>query len=142
MDVNSVILLESNSAVVQQLKDAFAEKENFKIVYLGDDGDEGIKQIFNLKPDLVIVSLFLKGTDGSGVIRAVKRAWPTAKMIATGVATDSFIESAINAGADYYLVKPFSIQMAMERFSELLDAPVKAEKEAAPREAEEVIQAD
>ena len=72
MKGNSVILLESNSAVLAQLREAFAEGKEFNILYAGDDGDEGIKQILRLKPDLVIVGMFLKGTDGCGVIRTVK----------------------------------------------------------------------
>lgn len=121
MHVHSVVLLESNSAVVTQLKDAFHEKGNFNLLYTGDDGDEGIKQILTLKPDLVVVSMFLKGTDGCGVIRAVKKAWQNVKIIATGMATDTIIESAINAGASYYLVKPFTIQAAMERIAEIVE---------------------
>ena len=131
--MTSVVLLESNSAVVKQLKDAFAENGNFKILFSGDDGDEGIKQILTLKPDLIIVGMFLKGTDGCGVIRAIKKAWINAKIIATGVATDSIIEAAINAGASYYLVKPFSMQAAMERIIEFTqeDKPIEKEKEVA-----------
>ena len=127
--MKTVVLLESNSAVVEQLQSAFAGREDFKLLYIGGDGDEGIKQILQLKPDLVILGMFLKGTDGSGVIRAVKKEWLAAKIIAVGVATDSVIESAMNAGANYYLVKPFSIQAAMERVLEILESSNPVEKE-------------
>ena len=62
MRTNSVILLESNNAVLSQLKEALTESKEYTILYAGDDGDEGIKQILSLKPDLVIVGMFLKGT--------------------------------------------------------------------------------
>ena len=127
--MNSVILLDANKAVVGQFKEAFEQAKTFNLLYTGDDGDEGIQQILALKPDLVIVGMFLKGTDGSGVIRAVKKAWSEAKIIATGVSTDMVIESAMNAGASYYLVKPFSMQAAMERINELLDNQKVEEKE-------------
>ncbi len=132
MGSNSIVLLESNSAVVSQLREAFAERGDCTVLYTGDDGDEGIKQILAHKPDLAIVSMFLKGTDGCGVIRAVKKVWPNAKIVATGMATDSLIEAAINAGAAYYLVKPFSMQAAMERITELLNQPSATEKEVNP----------
>lgn len=129
MQVNSVILLDSNSAVVAQFKEAFEQTKNFELLYTGDDGEEGIKQILALKPDLIIVGMFLKSMDGSGVIRAVKKAWGTAKIIATGSPTETVIESAMNAGASYYLVKPFSMQAAMERIAELLNNKKVEEKE-------------
>ena len=120
MKTNSVVLLESNNAVLTQLKDAFLEAEEFNVVYAGDDGDEGIKQILSLKPDLVVVGMFLRGTDGCGVIRAVRKTWANAKIVATGVSNDTLIESAMEEGASYYLVKPFSISAAIERIQELM----------------------
>lgn len=120
MRTKSVILLESNAAALEQLTEALNESKEFSVVHAGDDGDVGVKQILSLKPDLVIVSMFLKGTDGCGVIRTVKKTWVDAKIIATGLSNDTIIERAMEDGASYYLVKPFSIQTAMERIRELM----------------------
>lgn len=120
MRAKTVILLESNMAVLSQMKDALSEEPAFNVVYAGDDGDEGIKQILSLKPDLVIVGMILKGTDGCGVIRMVKKTWVDAKIIAMGIPNDSLIERALSEGAVYYLGKPFSIPNAMERIRELM----------------------
>ncbi len=132
MKRNSVIVLESNNAVLTQLKEAFADRSDFSLLYAGDDGDEGIVQISRLKPDLVIVGMFLKGTDGCGVIRAVKKVWHDVKIVATGVPNDTLIEKAMTDGASYYLVKPFSIPTAMERICELMAEGQKEGKELAP----------
>ncbi len=129
MRTRTVILLESNQAVLEQLKTAFDESKDFTVLHAGDDGDEGIKEILNMKPDLVIVGMFLKGTDGSGVIRAVKKTWADAKIVATGISNDTIIEKAMEDGATYYLVKPFSIQTAMERIRELMKEKQVATKE-------------
>ena len=120
MKTKSIMILESNVAVLSQLKEAIMEEKTYKVVFAGDDGDEGIKQIQTVKPDLLIVGMFLKGTDGCGVIRAVKKSGTDVKMIATGMANDSLIERAMEEGAAYYLVKPFSTLAALERISELL----------------------
>ena len=125
MNTKTIILLDSNVAVLSQLRGAFGESKEYSVVYSSDDGDEGIKHVLDLKPDLVIVGMFLKGTDGCGVIRAVKKSWSEAKIIATGIPNDSLIERAMTEGAAYYLVKPFSVPNAMERIRELLmDKPV------------------
>ncbi len=129
MRTKTVILLESNVAVLEQLKNALEESKEFNVLHAGDDGDVGVKEILSLKPDLVIVSMFLKGTDGCGVIRTVKKTWVDAKIVATGLPNDSIIERAIGDGASYYLVKPFSIQTAMERIRELMKDKPLATKE-------------
>ena len=120
MKTQSVILLESNASVLEQLKAAFYESKEFNVIYAGEDGNEGIKQILRFKPDLVIVGMFLKGSDGCGIIRIVKKTWIDAKIVAVGVASDELIERAISEGANYYLVKPFALQVAMERIMELM----------------------
>ncbi len=120
MKRNSVIILESNVAVKAQLHDAFAESDDFEVLYTTDDGDEGVKYVLQQKPTLVIVGMFLKGTDGCNVIKTVKKAWADAKIVAVGIANDELIEKALAEGAIYYLVKPFSVATAFERIRELV----------------------
>ncbi len=131
MKARTVILLESNQAVLEQLKTAFNESKDFTVLHAGDDGDVGIKEILSMKPDLVLVGMFLKGTDGCGVIRAVKKTWSDAKIVATGISNDTVIERAMEEGATYYLVKPFSMATAMERIRELMKDKQALVKESA-----------
>lgn len=121
MKTYSVIILESNLAIVSQLKAALAETKNFNVVYCGDDGDEGIKEILKVKPDLVMLGIFLKGTDGCGVLREVKKTCPEIKVIAMGISNDSLIERIMADGAEYYLIKPFAVSVAIERVYECLN---------------------
>jgi len=120
MQTHSMVLLELNEAVVQQLRNALEARGEFKILYTSDDGDAGLKMILQLKPDVVVVSMFLKGSDGGYVIQEVKKSLPNTKIIATGISNDMLIEKAMNLGAAYYLVKPFSVLSALDRIRELL----------------------
>jgi len=122
-----IILLESNTAIVEQLKDALQKSEEFNLVFVSDDGDEGIKHLICEKPDLIITGMFLKGTDGFGVIQAAKKSWPTVKILAMGMANDGLIERALNEGADFYLVKPFGVDVAIERMNDLLQQSAERE---------------
>ncbi|MBE7085503.1 MAG: sporulation transcription factor Spo0A [Clostridiales bacterium] len=120
MRTNTVILLESNTSALEQLSAGIKESKDFTLLHASDDGDAGIKALLNNKPDIILVGMFLKGTDGCGVIRMAKKTWSDVKIIAVGVASDDLIERAMAEGASYYLVKPFSIQTAMERMRELI----------------------
>ncbi len=116
-----VVVLESNATLLNELKGAIERQGNFIVAYTGDDGESGVKQIVNSKPDIVIVGTFLKGLDGCNVIREIKAAGLQSKIIATGVSGEAVIERAIREGADYYLIKPFAIQGALELMSELCE---------------------
>ena len=98
----SIVVLESNAGLLSELKTAIEEQTGNRVVYAGDDGEVGIRQILQLKPDLVIVGMFLKGCDGCVVIREVKKANLPARFIATGVPSDSLMERAMEEGAEYY----------------------------------------
>lgn len=124
MRCKTIVVLESNGALLVQLKEALGKSEGLSVVYAGDDGEAGIQQIRQLKPDLAMVGMFLKGTDGCGVIQAIRKEGADTRIIATGVPSDTLMEKAMREGADYYLVKPFSLSGALERIEEMLrDTP-------------------
>ena len=114
----TAVVLESNIAIAEQLK-AGLEAKDCVVTYVGDDGDEGIKEILKTKPDVLIVGMFLKGADGCAVIRLAKKTWSDLKVVAMGISNDDLIEKAMAEGATYYLVKPFSIEIALERIFEV-----------------------
>ena len=49
----------------------------------------------------------------------MKKEEGSGKIIATGIGKDALIEKAMGEGADYYLVKPFSMEGALEQIEEL-----------------------
>lgn len=120
MKSNSILILEANEAALNQLKSAIEKQGDLFLVHAGDDADAALKEMANVKIDLMIVSLFLKGADGCNVIRSVKKTSPETKIIATGPANDEIIDRAVREGASYYLAKPFCVQTAVERMLELL----------------------
>ncbi len=126
----TAVILESNIAIANQLKEGL-ETKTCTVTYVGDDGDEGLKEILKVKPDVVIVGMFLKGADGCAIIRLAKKTWADVKIIATGISNDELIERAMTEGATYYLVKPFSVDIAIERILEVLKEKSGANKDYA-----------
>ena len=118
MRQKSVVVLESNEELRRELKEALESAGGFRVEYEGDDGERGLEEIRRIRPDVAIVGMFLKGRDGSGVIRAMKKEEGNGKILATGIGKDALIEKAMGEGADYYLVKPFSMEGALEQIEE------------------------
>ena len=116
-----IILLESNVSLASELKAALEVSGEISVVYMTDDGDEGMNRILIENPDLVIVGMFLKGLDGCAVIREMKKKGLKGKVVATGLPSDTVIARAMDEGADYYIVKPFSILSATSTVYSLLE---------------------
>ena len=142
MREKSIILLENNQVVLGQFKEALEKSDEYRVVYAGEDGEEGIQQILREKPDLVITGMFLQGTDGAAVVEMVKKTWPSTKIMVLGIANDSLIEKALSMGAHYYLVKPFAVELALERVAELLHKEPKKELNEYPAKRRKAITLD
>jgi two-component system KDP operon response regulator KdpE len=96
-------------------------------------GKEGLNQALIFHPDLVILDLGLPDLDGMEVIRAL-REWSSIPVIILSVREEENDKiEALDAGADDYLTKPFSmgellarIRVAIRRTARTEDEPVLA----------------
>ena len=120
MQTKKVIVLETNETLAREMREGLYQAGSYDVVYISDDGVAGLENVLTFKPDLVVVNMFLKGMDGCGVIRATRKNFPKMKILAIGSAGEQIAEMAMSSGADYYMVKPFSISVFTERVGELL----------------------
>ena len=72
------------------------------------DGEEGLKQALNIKPDLILLDLMLPKKNGFEVLEELKKS-PTTKdivvIIITALDQDEEIKKGLKLGADDYFVK-------------------------------------
>jgi DNA-binding response OmpR family regulator len=80
------------------------------------DGVAGLERALEEKPDLVLLDVMMPGLDGFTVCREIRRRMATLPMImitAKGQVDDRV--NGLDAGADDYLVKPFSSRELLAR---------------------------
>jgi two-component system KDP operon response regulator KdpE len=76
-------------------------------VFLAESGEEGIRQAVMVHPEIIILDLGLPDIDGIDVLRKL-REWSSVPVIILSVRKNEHdIVSALDAGADDYLTKPF-----------------------------------
>ena len=76
------------------------------VVGSSGDGKEGYDQCLTLKPDLVILDLFLPSMQGTEILKGIKNNLPeTIVLIFSGVYSTDIIELVIQGGADGFLEK-------------------------------------
>ena len=79
------------------------------------DGEQAIRSLVTSRPDLVLLDLGLPDMDGIEVITSI-RSWSQMPIIVISARSDETDKiSALDAGADDYLTKPFSTQELMAR---------------------------
>ena len=97
-------------------------KEGFEVIGAGD-GESGLKQVRQNRPDLIIIDLMLPGIDGLEVCRMLRAGNETAHiplvmLTAKGSESDRIV--GLELGADDYITKPFSPRELAARIKALL----------------------
>jgi two-component system response regulator (stage 0 sporulation protein A) len=86
------------------------------------DGLEAIGMLKEHAPDVVILDLIMPNLDGIGVLERIQSFQLKSKpifIVLTAVGQDGFIQKAVQLGADYYMVKPFDVEMLVKRINQL-----------------------
>lgn len=110
---HSVLIVEDDSAVRNLVSTAL---ESHGYAYLmAATAQDAISSTVTNSPDIMLLDLGLPDFDGIEVIKRV-RSWTTMPIIVLSARTEDFDKiEALDAGADDYLTKPFSIGELLAR---------------------------
>jgi two-component system KDP operon response regulator KdpE len=84
-------------------------------VRTANDPEEGLQVFKEWPPDLVVTDLMMPGLSGVDVTRAIRTRFPTPILILSVRDHERSKVEALDAGADDYVTKPFSIQELLAR---------------------------
>jgi len=106
--MNRVLIIEDDAVARRQLVQLF-QFEDFEVSE-AECGEAGIAAASNKPPDLVVCDIMMPGTDGFGVLEALRRRDETALtpfIFLTAKAGGKDVRLGMNQGADDYITKPF-----------------------------------
>jgi signal transduction histidine kinase/ligand-binding sensor domain-containing protein/DNA-binding response OmpR family regulator len=115
-----VLLVEDNDDFRFYLKDNLRKK--FRVIE-AKDGYDGFFMAEKYLPDLMISDVMMQGMDGFELCEKVKKSPATSHIpvvLTTAQASNDFRITGYNAGADAFLVKPFSLELLFSRIKNLL----------------------
>jgi DNA-binding response OmpR family regulator len=102
-------------------------------VQLADNGEDAVALADELLPDLIVLDIMMPRLDGIGALSALRanpRTCAIPVVLLTAKATDDEIMRGWQAGADYYITKPFNIDELLH-FIEYLFSSRAADEAAA-----------
>ena len=88
---------------------------------------EGLQLTVKGKPDLVVMDLGLPDLDGTELLRMIRAVSQVPIIVITARGADEVVVRTLDAGADDYLVKPFSVAQLEARVRALLRRGVAAD---------------
>ena len=114
-----IFVIDDDSAVTDLLS-VLLNTQGFQ-VWVTNSSSEGLSQIREKAPDLVILDLMMPEMDGWEVCKAV-RAFSDVPIIVLSALNDpSMVASVLDAGADDYLTKPTPSRVLVAHIKRLVD---------------------
>lgn len=113
MNKPQILIVEDDNAVANLIA-ATLETQDYTYKRAGN-GAEAVMQALSCKPDVMLLDLGLPDTDGVEIIKKI-RSWSNMPIIVVSARSEDFDKvSALDAGADDYLTKPFSVDELLAR---------------------------
>ena len=120
-----VVIAEDEALIRLDLAEMLAD-EGYDVVGQAGDGEEAVRLVEELRPDLVVLDVKMPKLDGISAAERIAGQRIAPVVILTAFSQRELVERARDAGAMAYLVKPFSpsdlvpaVEMAVSRFAEL-----------------------
>jgi DNA-binding response OmpR family regulator len=114
-----ILIVEDEAAMRTALADLLAG-EDYRVLWAAD-GESGLRRALEEKPDLILLDIMMPKLDGFALcaeLRRLANAVPVLMLTAKGMVEDRV--TGLDAGADDYLVKPFSSEELLARVRALL----------------------
>jgi len=101
-----IVIAEDYRILREGLRALLSYDDEFEVAGEATDGQEALRQVEQLRPELLLLDLSLPRMNGTEVIREIKhRRLPTRILVLTVHADESQVYGALKAGADGYLLK-------------------------------------
>jgi DNA-binding response OmpR family regulator len=114
-----ILIIEDELPMRTALQDVL-QGEGYRVLTAAD-GESGLKRALEEKPDLILLDIMMPKLDGYAVceeLRRLSNPVPVLMLTAKGQIEDRV--TGLDAGADDYLVKPFSTEELLARVRALL----------------------
>jgi NarL family two-component system response regulator LiaR len=106
MDKIRIVIADDHAVVREGTRTLLERETDMQVVGEASDGEEAVRLIEKLEPDVAILDISMPGLSGIEVTRRIKPHLPsTAVLILTAYDNDEYVFALLEAGAAGYLLK-------------------------------------
>ncbi len=115
-----VVIADDNKEVRNSISGYLAQKKDMTVVAALCDGKEVFERVNETGADVVLLDVIMPNLDGIGVLKKLmenkSEKRPVIIMMAESI-NDSIFTACLELGADYFMIKPFDMELLYERIS-------------------------
>jgi len=104
--ITQIILVDDHQVVREGLRAVLQAQPDFKLVGESEDGSDAIRKVQQLRPDVLVLDLVLRGVQGLEVLRQVHKESPRTRVVVLSMHSDlAYVREALHNGASAYVLK-------------------------------------
>ncbi len=120
-DKITVLIADDNAEFANNLA-GYVERGGMEVIGMAKDGNEAFDMVSNVQPDILLLDVIMPHLDGIGVLEKIFSSNMAKRPICimlSAVGQDKITQRALEIGAEYYIVKPFDINLLVKRMIDL-----------------------
>lgn len=124
-------IVDDNKDFCEILEEYLTDQEDFKVVGRAYNGNQALEMIQEKEVDLIVLDIIMPHLDGIGVLESMNvmdlKKRPKV-IILTTLGQEATTQRSIELGADYYILKPFDLEVLSTRIRQLFEGTSNREK--------------
>jgi DNA-binding NarL/FixJ family response regulator len=122
---NRILLVDDHPIVRQGLAELIDHEKDLSVCGVADDIHQALEQIVALGPDLVIVDISLKGSNGIELLKNIKVRYPKQAVLMLSMHDESlYAVRALRAGAAGYVMKQEATEKVLTAIRQVLNGEI------------------
>ena len=118
----TILIADDNPEFAETLVEHLSVQKDMEVIGVARDGKEACEKVTSLKPDVLLLDVIMPYLDGLGVLEKLNATkiekMPTCIML-SAVGQTKITQKAISLGAEHYVVKPFDIEVLINRIRDI-----------------------
>ncbi|MDZ4277920.1 MAG: response regulator transcription factor, partial [Dehalococcoidia bacterium] len=129
-----LVLVADDDEHIVELVSMYLQRAGYRVA-AARDGDETLRRIAELRPDLIVLDIMMPGPDGLQVCRSLRRRSNVPILLLTARSSDIDKIAGLRFGADDYVTKPFNPDELVAR----IEAVLRRSRASAPQALQDTI---
>ncbi len=119
-----VLLADDNREFCSILDEFLSTQPDVEVVGIAYNGSEALELVDKTQPDILLLDIIMPHLDGIGVLEQLSSREERPKVVMlTAFGQEEFTQRVVEMGADYYVLKPFDLEVLVNRIRQLCQQP-------------------
>jgi DNA-binding NarL/FixJ family response regulator len=122
---SKILVVDDHPMIREGLAGLVSNENDLEICGQAEDAPEALKAISQTKPDIVIVDISLKNSNGIELVKSIKAQYPKLPMLVLSMHNEAlYAERALRAGAMGYIMKQEASENLLTAIRRVLDGQI------------------